>query len=376
MKWSVPAGRVFGGAIRLHVTFLLVLLWIAWVGWEVDGPACSLWALALILGLFACIVLHELGHSLVAIHFGGEVRSITLLPIGGVASMRALPDQPRQEFLVAVAGPLVNLVIALLLAALRGRWPTFALAAAFPRSGAELLAQLTPANFLLVAFNLIPAFPMDGGRILRSFLATFLPYPRATAWAAAVGQFLAVAFIIFGFMHNLFLMFIGFFVFLGAGTEEHAVRVRHLLHAVLVRDVMLTDFVCLHPDDRLERCLEYVYHRKQEDFPVTVDGYPVGILPRADWLAALHRLGGAARVGDIMQTRFISLSPATELEKAYPSLGTLEQAVFPVLESGRVVGLLTMADIGRYLVVQEARDARRKPPPLPRRPAGFTVDLG
>jgi len=379
MKWSVPLGRVGGIPIRIHISFVLLLAWIAWLGWGVNGLASSLWAVTLISCLFMCVVLHELGHSFVAIHFGSEVRSVTLYPIGGVASMKSIPEKPYQELLVSIAGPSVNMLIVLLLAVLRGGFPSWADVGKFPASGGELVDALIRANIILAVFNLLPAFPMDGGRVMRSLLALFLPYPRATAVAAMLGQLIAVGFILLGLALNPFLVIIGFFVFFGAETEERSVRVKNMLRDVHAGDVMLTEFTTLNPDDSVGRCLEYVYHHRQEDFPVILEGRIVGILARKDWLAALHREGPDARVSDIMTRHFISVSIQTPLSKIYQDLAALKQGVFPVIENGQVGGVLTADDSSRFLLVEQTHKRREKQPPpesRPIRPSSFTVDLG
>ncbi len=381
MKWSFPMGRVAGIPIRMHVTFILVLVWIAWLGWESNGLVSSLWALALINGLFACVVLHELAHSLVAIRFGAEVRNITLLPIGGVASMKSIPEKPYQEFLVSVAGPLTNVLIVLILTAARGRFPSWQQENVFPASGGELLDALIWANLILAVFNLVPAFPMDGGRVLRSLLALFLPYRQATTAAATIGQLLAVGFILVGLLTNPFLVIIGLFVFFGAEGEERSVRIKSMLRDVLAEDVMVTGFVRLQPGDTVGRCLEYVYHHKQEDFPVELEGRLVGIVPRKDWLEALHRDGVEAKVADIMRRHFVVLHPKADLAKLYQQVLLLHQGVFPVVDEGRLVGLLTAEDISRFLMVREAQEGRREsalhqPSPGPKGGSRFTVDMG
>ncbi|MFH0952694.1 MAG: site-2 protease family protein [Verrucomicrobiota bacterium] len=379
MKWSVPLGRVAGIPIRMHASFILLLAWIAWEGWKINGLSSSLWALALINCLFACVVLHELGHSLVAVHFGAEVRSVTLLPIGGVASMKSIPEKPHQEFLVSLAGPLVNVLIACVLAAVRGGFPSWAVADGFPTSLGGLVDSLVRANIVLASFNLLPAFPMDGGRVLRSLLALFLPHARATAISATMGQVLAIGFILVGLLLNPVLVLIGVFVFIAAESEERSVHVRHLLRDVLVEDVMVTDPVTLRPDDTIARCVEFVYHHKQEDFPVEVEGRLVGVLARKDWLGALHGQGADARVADVMVRHFVSVLAKTPLVRLYRDMSALRQSVFPVVENGRLVGLVTPDDISRYLIVQEARRGSpqaRTGAAAPGRASRLTVDLG
>ena len=373
-------GRVWGIPIRMHLTFILLLVWIAWLGWTVDGLQSSLWALALIICLFVCVVLHELGHSLVAMKFGAQVRSVTLLPIGGVASMRSIPEKPYQELLVSIAGPCVNVVIALILMAVRGGYHSLGEQNVFPMSVGELVDALVNANLILAVFNLIPAFPMDGGRVLRSILALFLPFPRATAVAAMLGQILAVGFVLVGLATNPFLVIIGIFIFLGAESEDRTVRMKNMLRDVLVEDVMVTDFVNLGPEDTVARCLENVYHRKQEDFVVEFEGRLVGIVARKDWLEALHRGGSQTKVGDIMRRHFISVIPKTPLSRLYQDLWHLKQGVFPVTDSGKLVGLLTTEDVSRYLMVQAIQQNSRAGGSTPQQNAGassrFTIDLG
>ena len=377
MKWSFPLARVAGIPIRIHLSFLLIVGWIAWLGWTEGGWVSSLWSVALILALFACVVVHELAHSLVAIRFGGKVRSVTLWPIGGVASMKSIPEQPRQELLISLAGPLVNVLIAGLLILARRGFPGWIDAPLVPRGPGELADALIRANIVLAIFNLLPAFPMDGGRVMRSLLAMFLPYARATSIAAAIGQTLAVGFVLLGLAFNPFLMVIGFFVFLGAGSEERAARVKDMLRGVHAEDVMLTPFVSLHPADSVGRCLELASHHRQEDFPVEYEGRVVGILTRKDWLNALHSRGAETSVADVMRKAFVSVDARTPLTRLYQDIRALEQGLFPVLREGRMVGVLAAEDISKYLHIQEVR---RDVIPASSQPNGnasrLTIDLG
>jgi len=279
--------------------------------------------------------------SLVAMRFGVRVESVTLYPIGGIARMSSIPEKPSQELLVSLAGPLVNVVIVLFLSLIRGGFPSWGGMDRFPATPGELVDALIRANVILAVFNLLPAFPMDGGRIIRSILAMFLPYTRATALAALLGQLIAVGFILLGFRLNPFLILIGFFVFFGAEAEERAVRVRKLLSRISVGDVMLTDFAVLSPDDTVARCLELTHHHRQENFPVVLEGKIVGVLARADWLRALSRQGSSTPVQGIMKRNFISVDARTPLSRIYRDLRQLDQTLFPVMRDGRMVGLLT-----------------------------------
>ncbi len=378
MKWSLPLGRVLGIRIGVHATFVLILLWFGWAGYQYGGVTAGLWALALVLLLFTCVVLHELGHSVVALKFGIEVHSITLLPIGGVAAMKAIPEEPHKELLIAVAGPMVNVMIVSILAGVTGGWPAWDQMPMLPGTPRELLHHILLANIVLVVFNMIPAFPMDGGRVLRSLLAIVIPYGKATAWAAGIGQFLAVGFVGVGFWFRMpILMIIAVFVFLGAENENRMVRIKRRLRDVRVRDIMMTEFATVHPGETIRSCLDHYYRRKQEDFPVVADGRLIGLLPRRIWQETLHKTGEDVRVGDVMLTRFISLHPETELSSSFQDLWMMKQAAFPVLEHGELCGLIPPEDVARH--VHMFRPGRPRPPRTgsdTRRSARITVDLG
>ena len=237
MKWSLPIGRIFGISLRLHVTFLIFLAFIAYAGFTDEGLSGAGWAVAMFCSVFACIALHELGHSVVAQELGVQVKSITLLPIGGVAALRSIPENPWHEIAITVAGPMVNVAIACALIPFTGM-PSHWLIVDMPRSFHGLLLTLTQANITLFAFNCIPAFPMDGGRLLRAVLALVLPYRQATTIAAMVGQGLAILFVVVGLKISFWLILIGAFIFLGAEGEERVVRMRSALRDLNVQDVM------------------------------------------------------------------------------------------------------------------------------------------
>lgn len=366
-------GRVFGVEIRVHWTFFLLAAWFTWWGREGEGWQASAWALALLAGLFVCVVLHELGHSLVAIRFGGQVQAITLLPIGGVALMRKIPERPLHEFLIAWAGPSVNMALFLGLGLLRGGFPSWGEAAAPIRGWTEWLDTIMRANVVMAVFNLLPAFPMDGGRVLRSALGTRMSHERATRWAAALGQAWAVAFMALGLWLNPVLALIGLFVFLGAGQEDRRVRYRAALHEVRVRDAMVVGAVPLHPEEPLSRCRELAIHRRQEDFVVEAEGRLVGLLPRADWIAAIRSRGEATPVSAVVRRHFLALHPDAPLVRVVEELGRMGQPLFPVIENGRLVGLLTATDIERFLALRGVRFQPARPQAASSR---WSLDLG
>ena len=260
MRWSLPLGRLFGIVLRVHVTFLLLVAFIGYQGYLVAGGRGAGWAVALVCAVFTCIVIHELGHSLVAQQLGVEVRSITLLPIGGVAALRTIPENPWHEIAITVAGPLMNLIIACVLLPFTGL-PREFLLVHYPHNFAGLLNTLVGVNLGLFAFNFIPAFPMDGGRLLRAVLALFVTYRRATVVAATVGQGLAIVFILAGLKFSVMWVVLGAFIFFAAEGEEKAVKMRSLLREVEVADVMARDFVTLTPGSPLRDALAVMYRK-------------------------------------------------------------------------------------------------------------------
>lgn len=368
MKWSIPIGRVFGIAIHIHATFLLLLGYVAWIGYEDRGSNGMFWALLMILGMFACVGLHELGHSLVAQRLGVQVRSITFLPIGGVAGMKSIPENPRHELAITVAGPLVNVVIAGVLLLFFRRldfslwpgndnfWPYFP-----PLNTRGFLESLLRANIIMVEFNLIPAFPMDGGRILRALLAMAMRYLRATAIAVTIGQAIAVIFFVYGIFHNsLMLPIIGFFIFWGAETEERMVRMRAVLRDLDVDDVMNRNFTTVLPTDSIAHCLEKIYQTGQEDFPVLDNGQLVGLVTRNEILKAVHERGTSVPVAMAMRRVFKAISPRTKLTKAHEEMMSGDGSTFPVMEDGQLVGLLSIDNISRYVLLANEIGQRKR----------------
>ncbi|MBL9214994.1 MAG: site-2 protease family protein [Opitutaceae bacterium] len=351
-SWKV--GRIAGISLHLHVTFPLLLVWVGvnaylragrW-GDVADG-------LGFTVLLFAIVVLHELGHALTARRFGIRTRDITLLPIGGLARLDRMPTRAREELAIAVAGPLVNVALAFVflgVAELRGgpavRWDA---------SGMEgdLIVRLFWANVSLAAFNLLPAFPMDGGRVLRALLALRLDPVRATDIAALVGRGFAVILAFLGLLANPLLVLIALFVWIGAGEEAGATRLKSALAGVRVEEVMLTQFQVLAPEDTLGRAVNQLLAASQQDFPVVSEGRLVGLLRRPEILAALGRPGAGARVGDVMLRAFPSARAAEPVEHFLARWREPDRSgAVPVLRDGRLVGLFTLANLGEFVSVQ------------------------
>ena len=360
MKWSWRIGRIAGIDLYVHVTFLLLLGWVAISYYTVRRSVTdAVVGVAFILSLFAIVVLHELGHALTARRFGIPTRNITLLPIGGIARLERMPDDPKQELLVALAGPAVNVVLAAILYVVLQLGAGTASPTDMARAGGSFLNRLLWINVTLAAFNLLPAFPMDGGRVLRALLAMRMDYARATRVAATVGQAMAVIFGFVGLFYNPFLVLIALFVWMGAAAEAATVQMRSTVGVVPVQRAMITDFRTLAPGDPLARAVDYVLAGFQEDFPVVDGGRLAGVLTRADLLRALAKRGTEARVEDVMQRDFETADPRDMLETVMERLQ--RRRMLPVLQNGRLVGLLTPANLGELLMIEDALRSARAP---------------
>ncbi len=363
MRWSVTIGRVFGITLRLHVTFLLLLAFIGYAGFAEAGVAGAIWALSLFCSIFACIVLHELGHSVVAQLLGVEVKSITLLPIGGVAALRGIPENPWHEIAITLAGPMVNAAIALVLLPFTGL-PSHLFYLSMPQSVGGLLDGLVKANLVLFVFNFIPAFPMDGGRLFRAVLALAISYRRATIVAATVGQGLAILFVLIGLTHvDLWLWtLVGVFIFIGADGEEKMVRARSLLRELDVEDVMAHEFAVLSPADTVARGLEMVYQTGQDDFPVVDGDQLLGVVTRPAMLEAMNKIGADAPVAEVMETNVPPVSPRANLSQVYETMLTEGHASLPVMRDGRLAGWLGLDNISRCLLVKSSIKTQSRAP--------------
>lgn len=355
MKWSLKLGTYAGIGVFLHWTFALLIGWIfiAHLG-AGNTPAQALVGVGFILALFACVVLHEFGHALTARRYGVRTRDITLLPIGGVARLERIPEKPMQEFWVAIAGPAVNVVIAAILFTVLVALSSVQQLFQIELLRGHFLARLMWVNLFLVGFNLLPAFPMDGGRVLRALLATRLGRPRATAIAANIGQAMAVLFGIFGFFYNPFLIFIAIFVYLGAQGEAAHVEAQSALAGLRVRDAMMTRFRTLSAGDPLDRAVAELLAGSQQDFPVLENGRVAGVLRRNDLVKALNEGSRAATVGEAMCRDCAAVNDTDSLTPTLEAMRQRDCASLPVLANGQIVGLLSLENISEVLMVNAA----------------------
>jgi Zn-dependent protease/predicted transcriptional regulator len=357
MKWSLRLGRFFGIDLFLHFTFLLFLLWI-WYETRAQGLAF----VAFFLSAFTCVVLHEYGHALTARRFGIGTRDITLLPIGGIARLEKMPSDPREELLVAIAGPAVNVAIAALL------WGVCLLAGINPDpkgvdhmigGGAAFLVTLLWWNVIMVAFNMLPAFPMDGGRVLRAALAMRMDYAKATRWAATTGKVMALIFgsVAIFFIGSPMLIVIAFFVWIGAGEEAAAAEQKAMLAGVRVRDAMLVDFRRVGPDETAGTVAQIILQGWQADFPVIFDGKVVGVISWKDVIRGLNG-GRGESVSTFMRHDVPSCLPSENLEIVLERMRELELPLMPVVEDDRLLGLVTPENTIEFMLIRRALEKR------------------
>lgn len=360
MRWSISLGRIAGIQIYVHFTFFILL---AWFGLA-EGLATGNWAsagirLALFGALAVIIVLHELGHALAARQFGIRTRDITLLPIGGVARLERMPDKPLQELIVALAGPAVNVVLAVALFAgliLSGRLIDWGESL---HIGGAFVLNLVAINIILAVFNMLPAFPMDGGRVLRALLAMGGDYVWATTVAARVGQLMAIGFFLLGLFGSFvgfgspMLLLIALFVWIGAEEEADMVRTRAVLAGVPVSRLMATHFQALRPEDAIANAAAWVLRGFQHDFPVVDNGEVVGMLAKRDLLEALAGKEPQTPVRDVMRTDFERIHPLDTVETALSRFQECQCHALPVVHRNNLVGMITLDRIGEFLMLRD-----------------------
>jgi len=374
-SWSIPIGRLFGIEIRIHLTFAFLLIFLLSTGATTQDPGIALRVLGLVGIIFGSVVLHELGHALVARGSGIPAKGIVLLPIGGVTifdEAHALPDPAdgwKRDIRVAVAGPLVNLFIAgvaalMLLATI----PNFSLTARPLVDSSALLRSIVWANLYLGLFNLLPAYPMDGGRVLRALFSRRVDMIRATQRAVRIGNVFSILMIMLGMLitsraetrwDGYWLMMIGFFLFAGAQLEERSAIFQSVLQSVRLEEIMLTDFATLSPADTLEDALEKAVHTLQDDFPVVRGSDMVGVVSRQKILEAL-RADGNGYVQAIMNRIFEVAAKQESLASAFRKLSSRNLSIIPVVDEQHLVGIVTLQNLMHSMsLLAESRKLRR-----------------
>jgi Zn-dependent protease/predicted transcriptional regulator len=338
--WTWKLGRIAGIPIRMHLTLVLLLAWIT-LSYATSGASVRATGLGvvLVLAILAIIVVHELAHALVARHYGVATRDIMLFSVGGIASLERMPERPSQELAVALVGPMVNLGLAAVLLPFRGAF----------------VDELIYVNVGLALFNLIPAFPMDGGRALRALLAMNMPPERATDIAAGLGRALAVVLAVIGLFYTPMLVLIAVVVWFGATQERALGHLKHAISGVPVSAAMLRRVAMVSSDQRLEDAATLLL--RQEQLPVTEHGEPVGVITRGDLATALAHAGPDATVADAPRHDIVTVGPADPLDLVLDRLREQPDSVALVIDHGEPVGLLTTEALAAYVALYERRAA-------------------
>lgn len=355
MKWSWKIARFAGIDIYVHATFFILILWLGLIYWAAEGTLQAVFSgIGFILLLFTSVVLHEFGHALTARRFGISTRNITLLPIGGVALLEKMPDDPRQEILVALAGPAVNLAIALLLFLASGVNGAFISAEPLQLAEGGVLQRLMLLNVFLAIFNLIPAFPMDGGRVLRAVLALRMDQLQATQTAASIGQSVALLFGFLGILYNPLLIFIALFVWIGAAAEVNNAALKSTLAGVSVGEAMQTNFAVLHPQEPLERAIELTLSGTQREFPVLFGDKLVGVLGQTEMLQGLSHKGKRALTSEFMQQQLECVQSDEPLQRVVERFHSSGSRIILVMHAEKLAGIIDMENIIELMNINTA----------------------
>jgi len=356
MKANLNLGSISGIKINIHWTFFFLIAWIVFDELKRGGSTKStLFNVAFVLAVFLCVVLHELGHALTAKRFGIMTKKITLLPIGGMARLDKIPESPKQELLVVIAGPLVNVAIAIMLYFIIPiqEYTQFNFTETF-----EALMSLSLQNFLfylfivnvgLVLFNCIPAFPMDGGRILRALLALRMNRVKATQIAASIGQFIAVIFLMIGLLYNPFLIFIALFIFLGAYGENQMVQHLALLKGHTVEEAMLINMTTFKPNDSIDIAVNQLISGTENNFIVVEDHTIKGLLYHQDIIENSNK---NVLIKDVMQSNFKVVNLTDDLRKTYQLIQSSKTSFFPVIDQEKLVGAIDHINLNEYILLQ------------------------
>jgi stage IV sporulation protein FB len=355
MRWSLTVGRFGGTAVKIHITFLLFLAWIGFSAWREHGATAARDSSVFIVLLFLCVVLHEFGHILMARRFGIQTPEVTLLPIRGVASLQRPPTKPREEFLVAIAGPLVNVVIGLALILWLGGVDASQLDR-LDDPNLSWLERLAVANIFLAVFNLIPAFPMDGGRVLHALLSSKVGNAKATEIAASIGQAIAFGFGFLGLFGNPMLMFIAIFIYVAAAAEAQMSAMHEALRGLSAGDAMETRFTAIPIEASLAQAVEALMSTAQHEFPVVdAASKPLGLIAREDILTALAKHDGATPVAPLLGAPIETLSVHTPADAALDKLQDKTRALCVTNSDGVIVGLITRHALAEVMMIKSAR---------------------
>ncbi|KEO72468.1 site-2 protease family protein [Anditalea andensis] len=357
MKFSLYLGRYSGIKVFIHWTFSLILIWIFFTSMR-SGLSLidTAWSLIFVLSIFLCVILHEFGHALTAKKYGIQTKDIILLPIGGLARLEKLPEDPKQELWVALAGPLVNVVIFLVFSTIISLSGIQLVEMEYIQlRGSTLLLYIASANLILAIFNMIPAFPMDGGRVLRALLSLKMPRVKATAIAGGIGQALAIGFILTGIFYNPILVIIGIFIFLGAQAEVTHTKQNSLLKGFTISDAMMTRFQVLPFDAPLSKAIKNLLDGQATHFVVVKDDQPYGTLSREEIIKGLNEQNEHISIEKVANLHPLKLDLYLPLEKAFKTMATQKNKVALIYEQNHFLGILDQENISEFIMVQKAK---------------------
>jgi Zn-dependent protease/predicted transcriptional regulator len=356
LNQSLKLGKLFGIKLAIHWSFLLLIVWIVISSLKQGySPSEVFWAIAFVLSIFLCVILHELGHALAAKKYGYNTKSIILLPIGGVANLEKIPEEPKQELVVAIAGPIVNIIIAFFLYLILIMTNQLSMPVELSKVTQDnFLIALLSVNVTLVIFNLIPAFPMDGGRVLRALLAFKLNRVRATSLAVIVGRVFAVLFMVYGFYGNPMLIFIGIFIFIGAQSELDYIVSVNLLKGYKVKDILMTDFKIIPPMATLKDVVSILLNGQDESFIVSESDHIMGVVTKLDVIKGLSQYDENVEVTKVMNPKIIQLSPEMSVQEAYEVMVKNNYSILPVIYNNKLIGVLDLENIYEFMMIKSS----------------------
>jgi Zn-dependent protease/predicted transcriptional regulator len=354
MNFSLFLGTYKNVKVFIHWTFSLLLLWIVFSNLRAGASSIDiLWTIGFVLAIFFCVLLHEFGHALAAQKYNIQTKDITLLPIGGVARLEKLPEDPKQELWVAFAGPLVNIAIFVIIAiVLTITGIPLTTMETLAINGSTFLVFLASANIILALFNLLPAFPMDGGRVLRAFLAIKMPRAKATKIAGGIGQLMAILFVFYGLFGNPVLILIGIFIFLGAGAEVKQTQKESVLKGFKVKDAMMSNFQILGHDAPLSKAIEKLLNSQATHFVVVKDDVAVGTLSKNEIIKGLQTGNEYSLIQSVADFNPLKLDIGKDLDLAWKEMSALQKKVAFVIENGQFLGILDQENISEFITVR------------------------
>lgn len=358
MKRALSFPKIAGINIYIHWTFSILIIWIIYSNLRAGLTAVQVgWSVIFILSLFLCVTLHELGHALAARRFGILTKDITLYPIGGVAQLEKMPEKPQQELVVALAGPAVNFLITLLLipVLLNFTWDIDENAKVLIIGPSNFLPMLGILNVWLALFNLIPAFPMDGGRVLRALLAMRMDRVKATQIAAGIGKLLAFGFVVTGFYLNPFLIFIGLFIILGANAEEQMTKTQALLVNLKARDALMTNYLTLDKKLPISHAVKLLLDGQAKSFLITDNEHPCGVISSNDIVRGIKEFGEEDALHHITQTNLTYVDVEAPLSDVFSELKKSKSPIVLVTSHDQMMGIIDVENLAELILVNDAR---------------------